>query len=185
MDTNEDSIDLATLAKNMIEPSLILSKGRRPSNRSQQRQCMIDALVERQWFLDLPVDVLYIRGGKNNWGPESVTFTVSPISWAHPTGAARTLSSHILINMQTEYSRTGRYDKNLLYDTADLISFPNQTSEKYQISEFDRKSIIVRISIPPSFPADLLNELIFAEVVLKTELLNIESSITFCFVVVN
>jgi hypothetical protein len=85
--------------------------------------------------------------------------------------------------MQAEYIKTGKYDKNLLYDTAQLISFPTMKlhSSSYvriQLHNNKEETINIKITIPQDFPDYLLNKPVFVEVNGKVESLNIEASIT-------
>jgi hypothetical protein len=92
--------------------------------------------------------------------------------------------------MQAEYIKTGEYDKNVLYDTAQLISFPGiklDTSSyaTIQLHSNEEETINMRITIPPGFPDDLLNKPVFVEVNSKVESLNSEASLTLCIIVID
>jgi hypothetical protein len=92
--------------------------------------------------------------------------------------------------MQAEYIKTGEYDKNVLYDTAQLISFPGiklDTSSyvTIQLHCNEEETINMRITIPPGFPDDLLNKPVFVEVNSKVESLNREASLTLCIIVID
>jgi hypothetical protein len=92
--------------------------------------------------------------------------------------------------MQAEYIKTGKYHKNLLYDTAQLISFPGLklNSGSYatiQLHDNEEETINMRITIPQSFPDDLLNKPVFVEVHSKVESLNSEASLTLCIIVID
>ena len=85
--------------------------------------------------------------------------------------------------MQAEYINTGKYDKNLLYDTAQLISFPSMRLDTssyntIQLHDNEEETINMRITIPPDFPDDLLNKPVFVEVHSRVESLNSEASLT-------
>jgi hypothetical protein len=91
--------------------------------------------------------------------------------------------------MQAEFIKTGKYDKKLLYDTAQLISFPGVKLDGgsyagIQLYDNKEETINMRITIPEHFPDDLLNKPVFVEVNCKIESLSSEASITLGIIVI-
>ena len=86
--------------------------------------------------------------------------------------------------MQAEYIKTGKYDKDHLYDTAQLISFPdvrlssNDSYPTIQLYDSKEETINMKITIPSDFPGDLLNKPVFVEVQCRVESLNCDTSLT-------
>lgn len=146
-------------------------------------RCLIDVLTQKGRSLQVPICITYVCGADAPKSPQEVTAKIFPISWPHPLTSTEKLPSYQVLNMQAEYINTGKYDKNLLYDTAQLISFPSMrldTSSYNTIQLYDSKeeTINMRITIPPDFPDDLLNKPVFVEVHSRVESLNSEASLT-------
>jgi hypothetical protein len=118
-----------------------------------------------------------------------VTVKIFPVRWPHPLASAEKLPSYQVLNIQAEYIKTGKYDKDLLYDTAQLISFPGMKvdSDRYAtIRLYRNKEELIKMSvtIPESFPEYLLNRPIFVEILSRVEYLDIEASLTLCIMVI-
>src|SRR5918997_220508 len=97
------------------------------SNKPDHKHSLINVLTQKGWSLEVPIRITYLGGGADlsNTSPQEVTAIIFPISWPHPLTSAEKLPSYQVLNMQAEYIKTGEYDKNVLYDTAQLISFPS------------------------------------------------------------
>jgi hypothetical protein len=152
-------------------------------NKQENGNCLINALTQKGGSLQVPICITYLHGEDMPNTPQEVTAKIFPISWPHPLSSAEKLPSYQVLNMQAEYIKTGKYDKNLLYDTAQLISFPTMKlhSSSYvriQLHNNKEETINIKITIPQDFPDYLLNKPVFVEVNGKVESLNIEASIT-------
>jgi hypothetical protein len=145
--------------------------------------CLINALTQKGWSLQVPICITYLCAHDRPNSPQEVTAKIFPISWPHPLSSAEKLPSYQVLNMQAEYIKTGKCDKNFLYDTAQLISFPSMRLDSsgystIQLCDNKEETINMRITIPPDFPDDLLNKPVFVEVNSRIESLNCEASIT-------
>jgi hypothetical protein len=158
-------------------------------NKPDHGRCLINALTQKGWSLQVPICITYLRGADTSNSPQEVTAKIFPISWPHPLTSAEKLPSYQVLNMQTEYIKTGKYDRNLLYDTAQLISFPSMKLDsgsytRIQLYNNKEERINMRITIPHDFPDDLLNKPVFVEVHSKVESLNSEASLTLGIMVI-
>jgi hypothetical protein len=152
-------------------------------NRQKDGHSLINGLTQKGDSLQVPISITYLHGEYVPNAPQEVTVRIFPISWPHPLGPAEKLPSYQVLNMQAEYIKTGKYDKNLLYDTAQLVSFPtmkldSSSHARIQLHSNVKETIDIRITIPQDFPDYLLNKPVFVEVNSKVESLNIEASIT-------
>lgn len=177
-----------TSAARIPSPILRLSS----PNKPDRGHCLINVLSQKGWSLQVPIRIIYLGGGDDlaNSSPQEVTAIIFPISWPHPLTSAEKLPSYQVLNMQAEYIKTGKYDKNLLYDTAQLISFPSLklnsgSCATIQLHDNEEETINMRITIPQGFPDDLLNKPVFVEVHSKVESLNSEASLTLCIIVID
>lgn len=157
--------------------------------KGQGKKCVIDALVQRGWSLNIPIGIMYMRGTEPPNSPQEINVRIMPISWPHPLTPAEKLPSYQLLNMQVEYIQTGIYDKNLLYDTAQLISFPDITPDgdnagRVQLHDKIEKIFSVTVNIPADFPNDIVSKPVFLELSGKVEVLNIEACMTLCILVI-
>jgi hypothetical protein len=145
---------------------------------------LINVHTKKGWSMQVPISITYLgdaAGSPNS--PQEVVAEIFPNSWPHPLGPAEKLPPYQVLNLQAEYIKTGKYDKNLLYDTAQLISFPGLKFDARghtTISLYENKeeTINMRITIPEGFPDDLLNKPVFVEICSKVEFLNSEGSLT-------
>jgi hypothetical protein len=161
-------------------------------NKPDHGHCLINVLSQKGWSLQVPICITYLSGEADsaNSHPQEVTAKIFPISWPHPLTSAEKLPSYQVLNMQAQYIKTGRYDKNLLYDTAQLISFRDLKLDSgsyatIQLHDGEEETINMRITIPQGFPDDLLNKPVFVEVLSKVESLNSEASLTLCIIVID
>lgn len=160
-----------------------------PPNKPDQAPCMISLITQKGCSLQVPISLTYLRGEADSTNiPQETTAKIFPVSWPHPLTSAEKLPSYQMLNMQAEYIKTGKYDKNLLYDTAQLVSFPDMELDSAghaTIHLYDNKeeTISMRITIPPSFPDDLLNKPVFVEICSKVEYLSGEASLTLGMIV--
>jgi hypothetical protein len=161
-------------------------------NKPDRGHCLINVFSQKGWRLQVPICITYLSGGADsaNSNPQEVTANIFPIRWPHPLTSAEKLPSYQVLNMQAEYIMTGKYDNNLLYDTAQLISFPDMKldSRSYatiQLHDNEEETINMRITIPQGFPDDLLNKPVFVEVHSILESLNSEASLTLCILVID
>jgi hypothetical protein len=158
-------------------------------NKQEDGRCLINARTQKGWSLQVPICITYLRGDDTSNSPHEVTARIFPISWPHPLSSAEKLPSYQVLNMQAEYIKTGKYDKNLLYDTAQLISFPSMKLDsssyaRIQLYNNKEETINMRITIPQDFPDHLLNKPVFVEVDGKIDSLNIEASLTLGIIVI-
>ncbi len=159
-------------------------------NRPNLGRCLINVLTQKQWSLDVPLCIRYQEGeGASSDHHQEVTGKILPIRWPHPLSCAERLPSYQVLNIQAEYIDTGKYDKNLLYDTAQLISFPGMKVDSdscatIQLYTNKEESIKMSVTVPESFPDYLVNRPIFVEILSRVEYLGIESSLTLCIMVI-
>ena len=158
-------------------------------NKPDHGHGLINVHTQKGWSLQVPIFITYLSGvpGSPN-NPQEVIAKIFPNSWPHPLSSAEKLPSYQVLNMQAEYIKTGKYDKNLLYDTAQLISFPDMRLDGdgcATIRLYDNKeeTINMRITIPQGFPDDLLNKPVFVEICSKVEYLSSEASLTLGMIV--
>jgi hypothetical protein len=169
------------------DPSLYLSSPNKPNFGN----CLINALTQKGWSLQVPVHVRYLTAGCSSATHLlEATAEIFPTRWPHPLVGAENLPSYHLLNIQAEYIMTGKYDKNLLYDTAQLISFSglkldNDGHAKIQLYASKEETIRMIITIPPDFPDELLNKPVFVEVLSRIKYFNIETSLTLCILVIS
>jgi hypothetical protein len=151
---------------------------------------LVNMLTQIGRSSQVPLCITYLDGGADSPNnPQQVIAKIFPVSWPHPLNSAEKLPPHRVLNMQAEYIKTGKYDKNLLYDTAHLISFPGMKLDSsscatIQLYENREETISMTITIPPSFPDDLLNKPVFVEILCKIEYLSSEASLTLCIKVI-
>ena len=157
--------------------------------KSDQAHSMINLVTQKGCSLQIPISITYFvdRDDLPNI-PQEITAKIFPISWPHPLTPAEKLPSYQVLNMQAEYIKTGKYDKDLLYDTAQLISFPDMKLDRgghATIHLYDNKeeTINMRITIPQCFPDDLLNKPVFVEICSKVEYPSNEASLTLGMIV--
>jgi hypothetical protein len=161
------------------------------SNKPDQAYSMINLVTQKGCSLQVPISITYLGGGGDSPdSPEEVTAKIFPISWPHPLISAEKLPSYQVLNMQAEYIKTGKYDKNFLYDTAQLISFPGMKLDggsyaTIHLYENKEETINMRITIPPGFPDDLLNKPVFVEVHSKVEYPSSEAFLTLGMIVID
>lgn len=158
-------------------------------NKPDQAHCMVNLLTRKGYSLQVPISIMYLGGGGDSpESPHEVTARIFPIRWPHPLTSAEKLPSYQVLNMQAEYIKTGKCDKNLLYDTAQLISFPGMKLDDggyatILLYENKEETINMAITIPPGFPDDLINKPVFVEVHSKVEHLCSEASLTLGMIV--
>ena len=158
-------------------------------NKPDHGHCLINVHTQKGWSLQVPICITYLSGGANSLNnPQEVIAKIFPNSWPHPLNSAEKLPPYQVLNLQAEYIKTGKYDKNLLYDTAQLISFPSMKLDDgghATIHLYDNKeeTINMRITIPQGFPDDLLNKPVFVEISTKVEYLSSEASLTLGMIV--
>jgi hypothetical protein len=158
-------------------------------NKLDNGHCLTNTLIQKGCSLQVPIYITYVCGADTPNDPQEVTAKIFPISWPHPLTSTEKLPPQQVLNMQAEYIKTGKYDKNLLYDTAQLISFPgtkldSSSYPRIQLYNNKEETINMRITIPQDFPDDLLTKPVFVEVHSKVESLNIEASLTLCIIVI-
>ena len=159
-------------------------------NKPHHGHCLINVLSQKGWSLQVPICISYLGGVDDpSDGPQEVTAKIFPIRWPHPLTSAEKLPSYQVLNIQAEYIKTGKYNKNLLYDTAQLVSFPGMKldTDSYaiiQLYENKEKEFKMRITIPRGFPDELLNKPVFVEVLSRVEHLGSEASLTLCIIVI-
>jgi hypothetical protein len=125
----------------------------------------------------------------SSYSAQEVIAKIFPVRWPHPLNSAETLPSYQMLNIQEEYIRTGKYDKNLLYDTAQLISFPGMKLDSdshaiIQLSRNKEETIHMKITTPLEFPDDLLAKPVFVEIITRIEHLGSEASLPLCITVI-
>jgi hypothetical protein len=159
-------------------------------NKSDHGHCLINVQTQKGWSLQVPICITYLSGGADSPNnPQEVIARIFPNSWPHPLSSAEKLPPYQVLNMQAEYIQTGKYDKNLLYDTAHLISFPGMKLDPggyatIHLYENKEETINMRITIPQGFPDDLLNKPVFVELCSKVEFLSSEASLTLGMIVI-
>lgn len=140
--------------------------------------------------MQVPICITYLGGGADSLNsPQEVIAKIFPNRWPHPLSSAEKLPSYQVLNMQADYIKTGKYDKNLLYDTAQLISFPGMKLDDgahatIHLHVNKEETINMRITIPQDFPDDLLNKPVFVEVCCKIEFLSSEASLALGMIVI-
>jgi hypothetical protein len=158
-------------------------------NKPDQAHCMVNLLTPKGYSLQVPISIMYLGdGGDSPESPLEVTAKIFPIRWPHPLTSAEKLPSYQVLNMQAEYIKTGKRDKNILYDTAELISFPGMKLDDggyatILLYEDKEETINMVITIPPDFPDDLINKPVFVEIHGKVEHLSSEASLTLGMIV--
>ena len=160
-------------------------------NKRDHGHCLINLLTQKGWSLQVPLSITYLTGSNSLNSPPRVTAKILPLSWPHPLSSTEKLPSSQVLNLQAEFIKTGKFDKNLLYDTAQLISFPAMNLDsgssytRIQLYSNKEETINMRITIPPDFPDDLLNKPVFVEVHSAVESLSNEASLTLCIIVID
>lgn len=159
-------------------------------NKANLGHCTINVLTQKRWSLHVSICIRYrdSKGDSSDIHQDAIA-KVFPVRWPHPLASAEKLPSYQLLNIQAEYIKTGKYDKNLLYDTAQLISFPsvnveNDSCATVRLSRNKEKVIKMNITIPENFPDDLLNVPLFVELLGTVEHLQAEASLTLCMMVI-
>jgi hypothetical protein len=159
-------------------------------NKQDNEDRWIDIHIQKGWSLQVPICVTYLndRTVSANKPPE-VEAKIFPNSWPHPLSSAEKLPPYQVLNIQAEYIKTGKYDNSLLYDTARLISFPDMKLDSsgyatIHLHENKEETIDMRITIPHSFPDDLLNKPVFVEICSKVDHLSTEATLTLGMIVI-
>lgn len=116
-----------------------------------------DFVCQRGRSIDIPMKIVYIRKGELK--PKKVM--------ARPTAknialraAAKNLPQDELTKRATKHlADFGVYDKDLFYDTSQLVSFP-ELGRDGSIELWHRgiKYFTARITVPSDFPDDMLND---------------------------
>jgi hypothetical protein len=159
-------------------------------NKLDHGHGLINVHTQKGWSLQVPICITYLGDGANSPNsPQEVIAKIFPNSWPHPLSSAEKLPPYQVLNLQAEYIKTGKYDKNLLYDTAQLISFPGLKLDAsghtiLHLYENKEETINMRITIPEGFPDDLLNKPVFVEICSKVEDLSSEASLTLGMMVI-
>jgi hypothetical protein len=159
-------------------------------NKPNHGRCLINVLTQKEWSLQVPFYIKYLDNGdysSNN--PREIIAKIFPVRWPHPLASAEKLPSYHLLNIQSEYINTGKYDRNLLYDTAQLISFPGMKVDSdgsaiIKLYGNKEEPIKMTIAIPKGFPDELLNKPVFLEVLVRTEHSVTEASMALCIIVI-
>jgi hypothetical protein len=160
------------------------------SNKQDNGDYLINVHAQKGCSLQVPLCVTYLSGGADSPNnPEEVVAKIFPNSWPHPLSSAEKLPPYQVLNIQAEYIKTGNYDKSLLYDTAQLISFPGMKLDSsghvtIHLHENQEETINMRITIPHSFPDDLLNKPVFVEICSRVEHLSSEATLTLGMIVI-
>jgi hypothetical protein len=157
-------------------------------NKPDQAHPMINLVTQKGCSLHVPLSITYLGGAaESSNSTKEVSAKIFPISWPHPLASAQRLPSYQVLNMQAEYIKTGKYDKNLLYDTAQLVSFPGMKLDDgyatVQLYENKEKTLNMRITIPGDFPDDLLNKPVFVEIHSNVEYPSSDASLTLGMIV--
>jgi hypothetical protein len=158
-------------------------------SKQDNGDCIINVHAQKGWSLQVPIRVTYLSGeGDSPSNPPEVVAKIFPNSWPHPLRSAEKLPPYQVLNIQAEYIKTGKYDNSLLYDTAQLISFPGMKLDSrghvtIHLHENKEETLNMRITIPHSFPDDLLNKPVFVEVCSKVEHLSNEVTLTLGMIV--
>lgn len=153
-------------------------------NRPDNGHGLINVHTQKGWSLQVPLRITYLHDVADPPnGPREVIAEIFPNSWPHPLSSAEKLPPHQVLNLQAEYIKTGKYDKNLLYDTAHLVSFPGLKLDAsghgtIHLYENKEETINMTITIPEDFPEDLLNKPVFVEICSKVDFLSSEASVT-------
>lgn len=159
-------------------------------NKPNLGRCLINVLTQKEWSLQVPIFVKYRdNGDHSSENHREVSAKIFPVRWPHPLASAEKLPSYQVLNIQAEYINTGKYDRNLLYDTAQLISFPgmkvdNDGSALIRLYRNKVDSIKMTITIPEGFPDDLLNKPVFVEILIRAEHSSAAASMTLCIIVI-
>ncbi len=153
-------------------------------NKPDDEDCLINLHTKKGCSLQVPICITYLGGGADspNNSKEVIAY-IFPNRWPHPLSSAEKLPPYQVLNMQAEYVKTGKNYKNLFYDTAQLISFPDMKSDgcgyaTVHLYENKEETINMRITISQSFPDELLNKPVFVEIYSKVESLSSEASLT-------
>ncbi len=159
-------------------------------NKPADGNCLINLVIQKGWSLQVPLCITYWRRADTVNSPLKAPAKVFPVSWPHPLNSAEKLPPYQVLNIQADFIKTGKYDKNLLYDTARLISFPGMKLDgdsyvSIHLHDNEEETINMRITIPQDFPDDLLNKPVFIEVNCKIESLSIEASLTLGIIVID
>ena len=158
-------------------------------NKPNHGHGLINLHTQKGRSLQVPIHITYMSAGADSPNnPREVIAKIFPNLWPHPLSSAEKLPPYQLLHIQAEYINTGKYDKNLLYDTAQLISFPGMKLDDrgyatIHLCENKEETISMRITIPQGFPDDLLNKPVFVEVCGKVEFLSSEASLTLGMIV--
>jgi hypothetical protein len=162
----------------------------RSPNKPDFGHCLINALAQKGWALQVPICLTYLEvEGDLSQSTQIATAKILPVRWPHPLRSAESLPSYRVLNLQEEYIKTGRCDKNLLYDSAQLISFPstkldNDRNATIHLFRNKEETIQIEITIPPDFPDYLLAKPIFVEIFSRLEHFGSEASLTLCIMVI-
>jgi hypothetical protein len=158
-------------------------------NKPDHGHCLINVHTQKGRSLQVPICITYLSSEADSPNdPQEVIAKIFPNSWPHPLSSAEKLPPYQVLNIQAEYIKTGKYDRNLLYDSAQLISFPGMKLDGsgyaiIHLHENKEETINMRITIPQDFPDDLLNKPVFVEISSKVEYLSSEASLTLGMIV--
>lgn len=121
-----------------------------------------DILCQRGRSIDIPMKMVYVKQGRiqGRFGdsPEDVSVRVVAMqNMAHRKAARELTDKELQKRAQKHLQEKGTYDRDLFYDTSQLVSFSDVEDPMY-LHDREIKHFKVTITIPSNFPDDMLNQ---------------------------
>lgn len=153
-------------------------------NNSGRRQCILTALGQRGWSVDVAIKMVYIRGGvkfgrvnneeetvvDSKSHPEKVVMKIEPTDHPAALKASWTLTSEERLTKFLNLAYGGIEAPGYYYNTKGLASFPQMgnsgtSSPSHVMTLPDRqiKTAKVRVMIPEDFPEELIGKRVTVE----------------------
>lgn len=117
-----------------------------------------DFVCQKGRSIDIPMKIVYVRKGR--FKPKKVTARPTVMKNMALRAAAKNLPQNELTKKASKYlADFGTYDRELLYDTSQLVSFPELDRDgSIDLWHRETKNFTARITIPSDFPDDMLND---------------------------
>ncbi|UVS68825.1 hypothetical protein [Nitrososphaera viennensis] len=154
-------------------------------DKSFRRRCILTALGQRGWSVDVTIKMVYIKGGVKDkqeksvefqrisptsssqqegeleFNPEKVVMRLEPSDYPAALKASQALSSTELLQRYSKLRFEGIEDPTCYYNTKRLASFPDNVS--ITLPDRQIKTTKVRIAIPGDLPEELIGQRLTVE----------------------
>jgi hypothetical protein len=131
-------------------------------------RCNVTALAQKGWSLNVEVKLAYVRRSiDDDKYPHGIAVTFKPKRDFLHLDALSTFRPEEVTRLHGLSVLTGNYNKNLFYDTYNIVSFPY--GDVINLADREVKNMRLRVSIPVDFPEELVNKKIEIEIGYSTQ----------------